>query len=307
MFRTVLVPLDGSWFAESALPTAARFAKDAGAKLSLVLVHEPAPALIGMGDVVLPSRDLDFEWRSRQQSYLAATAADASTAWGVSAGFLEIDGNAGPSICEAASRISADLVVMATHGRGALRRLWLGSVADYVVRHLTVPVLLVHPDREAGLRGAPSSRGILVALDLSKDAEAILDPVVTWARTTGAALTLVHVVELVFENGHPGVPGPILPDARLQEVSRATAQERLDRIAARLRRLGVMVATKVIIGAAAAGGLLDLLREDEFDLIAMTTHGHGGMQRLLLGSVADKVIRGTTKPVLVLRPPRLVF
>jgi nucleotide-binding universal stress UspA family protein len=306
MFRTVLVPLDGSWFAESALPVAARLAKAAGAKLHLVLVHVPAPALVGMGDVVLPTPELEAEMQSEERAYIADTAAGISLGGGVAVEVRESDGRAGPEICEEATRIGADLVVMATHGRGGFRRLWLGSVADYVVRHMSVPVLLVHPDRKGVLGAPPQLRRILVALDLSKDGEAILKPAIALARVTGAALTLVHVTELVFETAIPAMPSPVLPDQALLEASQTAARERLDRIATRLRALGLKADVRVTLGIGAASGLVDLLEEDEFDLIAMTTHGRGGMSRVLLGSVADKVIRSAAKPVLVLRPSALV-
>lgn len=306
MFRNVLVPLDGSWFGEAALPVAARIAKAARAKVNLVMVHQPVAALSGMGDLVVPSPESELEMLTLDRVYLADTAAGFSATRGVGVEYREVDGLAGPGICEEASRIGADLVVMATHGRGGLRRLWLGSVADYVVRHVSVPVLLVHPDRTAGLREAPATRRILVALDLSKDSEAILEPAIQLARTTGAALTLVHVAELVFELPIPAMPSAVMPDPLLLETSQVLARERLGRLVERIHGLGLEAEAKVLVGATAAGALLDLLEDDSFDLIAMTTHGRGGMSRMLMGSVADRVIRGGAKSVLVLRPPTWV-
>jgi nucleotide-binding universal stress UspA family protein len=90
-------------------------------------------------------------------------------------------------------------------------------------------------------------RGIVVALDLSQDAEAILEPVIALAGMTGAGLTLVHVAELIFEIGRPAMPGPILADTELLEASRIEAQDRLERIAARLRKPGLKVAAKPVL------------------------------------------------------------
>lgn len=302
MFRDILVPLDGSRFAEAALPLASRLVRAAKARLHLVLAQEPREAVIGAGEMVLVPTNLYEERKAQARSYLTRTVAKLRPGEAGAAEFHQVEGPAGPAICEEATRLDADLVVMATHGRGSFRRFWLGSVADYVIRHLATPVLLVHPGAPKAPARTRPLRSIAVALDLSRDAEAILEPVTALAQTTGAALTLVHVAELIFQIGSPGIPGPILADAELLEASRIEAQDRLDRIAARLRRRGLKVTTRVITGASAASGLLEVLEQEEFDLIAMTTHGHGGVRRLLLGGVADKVIRGATKPVLVLRP-----
>jgi nucleotide-binding universal stress UspA family protein len=303
MLRTVLVPLDGSWFAESTLATAGRIVTHSGAKLHLVLVHQPVPALAEVEESGPSGPEGELEWRARERFYLATTAAHCSAMHRVTVGYREMDGSAGPAICEEAGRIGADLVIMATHGRGGLRRFWLGGVADYVVRHSAIPVLLVHPDQVAPPAEARLPRSILVALDQSKETEAILDPVVALARATGAWVTLAHVCEASVAAQELGVPGQPLREAPALAFARVTARERLERIAARLRGLGLKAAIRILPGGGVAGALLDLLEGGEFDLIALTTHGRGGMQRLLMGSVADKVIRGAGKPVLVLRPP----
>lgn len=303
MFRDILVPLDGSQFAEAALPLGSRLARLAQARLHLLLVHEPMGALIGMGDMVVPPPGLDAELKERERAYLAGTASALRQPDGMPVGFHETSGSAGPEICEEATRIDAYLVVMATHGRGAFQRMWLGSVADYVVRHLTAPLLLVPPRGKEGPPLEADIRDIVVALDLSKDAEAILEPVTVLSRLTGAQLTLVHVVQLIFEIGRVTSTGPIVADSELLQASRLQAKRQLERLADRLRERGLKVDTRVITGINAAGGLLETLSEERYDLIALTTHGRTGLRRLLVGSVADKVIRAAAKPVLVLRPP----
>jgi nucleotide-binding universal stress UspA family protein len=303
MFRDILVPLDGSQFAEAALPLGSRLARAAQARLHLLLVHEPMGALIGMGDMVVPPPGLDAELKERERAYLAGTASALRQPDGRPVGFHETSGSAGPEICEEATRIDADLVVMATHGRGAFQRMWLGSVADYVVRHLTAPLLLVPPRGTESPPLEADLRDIVVALDLSQDAEAILEPVTALSRLTGAQLTLVHVVQLIFEIGRVTSTGPIVADSELLEASRLQAKRQLERLADRLRERDLKVDTRVVTGINPAGGLLETLSEDRYDLIALTTHGRTGLRRLLVGSVADKVIRAAAKPVLVLRPP----
>jgi nucleotide-binding universal stress UspA family protein len=301
MFATILIPLDGSKFAEAALPIGVRLARSAKARLHLVMAHQPVPLVVGM-DVALPSSGFDEELRDREQSYLAETA----TAFGaVGEGpvhFHEADGPAGPVVCAEAGRVGADLVVMATHGRGAIGRLWLGSVADHVVRHVAIPVLLVRPAADGTPVADRPVGGILVAHDLSPHADAILDAVVTVAQLTQAHVTLVHILEPYYAVADPVVTSPIPQDPVITELRSAEAQRCLDGTADRLRARGIGVSTRVVIGGGAAGSLLEILEEERFGLIALTTMGAGGLRRFLLGSVADKLIRNAAKPVLVMRP-----
>jgi nucleotide-binding universal stress UspA family protein len=167
-----------------------------------------------------------------------------------------------------------------------------------------VPVLLVHPDRGEQLAEAHGVPGILVALDLSPHSEAVLEPVITMARLLQSHVTLLHVVEPFYASS-PSVPYQMLQDPTITEVRRADAQKHLDRIADGLRRWGLSVSTRVEIGGSAGATVLETLRDRKYGMVAMTTHGAGGMRRLFLGSVADRVIRAAAKPVLVLRPQGL--
>lgn len=297
MFRTVLVPLDRTSFAEAALPVATRFARN-GASVHVMLSHQLVPALAGMGEMLPPPTELDAELREQEESYLVRMAEQVSFETGSLVEHIELDGPAGPAICEEAERIGADLVVMATHGRGPLGRLWHGSVADYVLRRLETPVLLVHPDRPMRRLADQQLRGILVALDLSPSSEAILGPVADLARLTRAPVTLMHVVvDPVFARiGHPA-----FRDAETTAMAIASAGQYLETIAERLRDQGLSVTTRVAAGFNAAWILRDTVAESQFDLLAMTTHGLGGLRRLWVGSVADQLVQETTKPMLVLR------
>ncbi len=302
MFRTILVPLDGSRFAERALPLATWLASQARARLHLFLAHQPAAVVVGIGDLLPPPAELDDELRVREQTYLAEAVERLGT---VGEGPVEMsfaEAPAGSEIVEEATKLGADLIVMATHGRGAIGRLWLGSVADYVVRQAPAPVVLVRTD-ETGARSATSPiRGILVPLDLSVESESVLEPVIALAQVAQAHVTLLYVVEEYFQAFEPGVLFPAAEDPVIAEVRRTDAQHALDRIADRLRERGLTVSARVVSGTSAASGILHALEERRFDLVALTTQGTGGIRRFVLGSAADKVIRGAGKPVLVVRP-----
>ena len=172
---------------------------------------------IGLGEP-----DLEEDRREREHSYLIQHAEALRRPGGESVGFCNPLGPPGPEMCEEATRLSADLVVMATHGRGSFNRIWLGSVADYVVRHLSTPVLLVPPGSLD--RPVRDLREILVGLDLSSESEAILEPVSDLARLTGAQLTLFHVVEVIYAIGKLSPAAPVVADSELLETSQAEAE-----------------------------------------------------------------------------------
>ena len=306
MFRSILVPLDGTRFAEAALPPAAWLARRARGRLHLLLAHQPTAALVGPGEIAAPDPGLDRALLDQEECYLAGAAASAGEAGVGTVTLGQAVGPAGDVICEEADRIEADLIVMATHGRSPLGRFWLGSVSSHVVRDVGVPVLLVHPNREECALPRDAGGGILVALDLSRFAEAILEPVMDLANLLQAHITLLHVVEPNYHAVDPLSPYPLDQDQTVTDIRRADAQRRLDDVADRLRARGLCVSARVTIAPNAAVELLETLEVRKYDLLAMTTHGAGGLRHLLSGSVANKVIRSAGKPVLVLRPWRPV-
>jgi nucleotide-binding universal stress UspA family protein len=143
-------------------------------------------------------------------------------------------------------------------------------------------------------------KSIALAWDFSPLGEAILDPVTDLARSSGGTVELVHVLRPAI--GPEVLDGAIYREWGQGEELREDAERDLAAIANRLGRRGISATARVEIGTTIAGTLVDLINHGPYDLIALTTHGRGGIQRALLGSVADKVIRGSDRPVLVLRP-----
>jgi nucleotide-binding universal stress UspA family protein len=291
MFRSVVVPLDGSAFGEQALPPAVAVARATGAALRLVHKHVPPAPIHPDGalarDSAISSRSRALEW-----TYLEQAAGRAAAGGGLAVSTDLVEGPTVEALCGAVREAAADLVVLTTHGRGPLSRFWLGSVADALVRQLTVPVLLVRPTEE---EDGPAPEGLrvqnlLVPLDGSPYAEAALAPALTLGRSAGAVCTLLRVV------GHEA-DGPEGP-GQLREEARAY----LEGLAGRLREQGHQVRTRLHTHRSPAAAILEEAACGPYDLVALATHGRGGLARLLLGSVADKVIRGATIPVLVCRP-----
>jgi nucleotide-binding universal stress UspA family protein len=204
------------------------------------------------------------------------------------------------SLCEAASS-GTDLVVMATHARGPLGRCWHGSVADVLMRRLTVPLLLVRGGEEPpNLTFKPSLRRILIPLDGSGAAEQVLEPAIALGSLTGTDLTLLQVVR-------PAPDYSLRVDGgaarqRINAIRRAVEGAYLRRVARRVgdRTLGVYPHV-VLDDRPPARAILHYAARHEADLIALATSGRGGLSRLFRGSVAERVIRGTSVPVLVVR------
>lgn len=303
MFHSILVPLDGSPFGEHALPLAATIARHVGAGVHIVHAHRP-------DDPRHPDWYLPVEQRSEpealkfERAYLEVIS-QKLRAVGVSCSSALLEGLAVPSLCDHVKSSLADLVVMTTHGRGPLSRFWLGSVADAFVRQISVPLVLVRPQEEpTDLAAEVALQHILIPLDGSTHAEAILEPALAIGEAMGAVYTLLCVVQPVplpgydtFGYASAGTDTDLVDQLRQQSISY------LDKVAERLRDRGLHVRTQVLVDHSAACAILTEAESRDHDLIALETHGRDGASRLFLGSVADKVIRGTVTPILLHHSP----
>ena len=140
---------------------------------------------------------------------------------------------------------------------------------------------------------------IVVPLDGSELAEQVLPTVIELANCTGAEISLLRVPEFpVFEYLMP----PPEVGRTLQEQARDEARQYLDRLATNLRESGLRVRTQVVVDDAVYSTILSIAQESGADLIAMSTHGRTGLARMVMGSVADDVVRHTDLPVLLVRP-----
>ncbi|MEO8139153.1 MAG: universal stress protein [Gemmatimonadota bacterium] len=302
MYRSICVPLDGSPFAEQALPLALEIARGSGAILQVALVHHLVPALATTMEVPEIEAQLEQEARAREQIYLSGIVERMRRAANVPVTATLLDGAVTDALQQHMESSGTDLVVVTTHGRGPMSRFWLGSVADHLMRALHLPVLLVRPAAEAA--PPPVLRRILLALDGSTFSEQALVATTMLGRPFNAEYALMMVVEpplpLVDPSGLMVMPTSA---AAVKEL-KAAASAYLEGVAARLRKDGLKVTTHQVDAATAAGAIIAQADELKVDLVALASHGAGGFERLIVGSVADKVIRGSTHPTLVLRPPK---
>ncbi|MEP7227781.1 MAG: universal stress protein [Gemmatimonadales bacterium] len=303
-FRSVLVPLDGSPLAEQAIPLALEIARAARSKVRLVFVHQspPPPFYEESAELYVA---IDLATRKAGRGYLRKLTAPLRERSGLPISAVVIDGSVPQALAKYVQDSRADLVAMTTHGRGGVRGAWLGSVADHLVRSLDVPVIVTRAREGAGsLPPPPKIREILVPLDGSPLAEAALAPAAAVARLFDAELVLVQVVP-------PLSPRNLFPDTltagydtEIIALGRKGAQGYLEGLSEDLRERGIRVKTTVVVGHSVGEALINLAHPERIDLVAIATHGRSGVRRLILGSVADKLIRAAGPPVLVVRPKK---
>jgi nucleotide-binding universal stress UspA family protein len=142
-FRSILLPLDGSPFAEQAIPWAAAIARKARARLRLALVHQsPSPPPLDKSSARLYTK-VELAVRKAERQYLREVAGRIRNGGAIQLATASLSGSTAPALAEYVREVGVDLVVMTTHGRSGLQRAWLGSVADHLVRTLEIPMLLI--------------------------------------------------------------------------------------------------------------------------------------------------------------------
>lgn len=197
------------------------------------------------------------------------------------------------AIQEYADEHDFDLVVMGTHGRRGVDRLLIGSVAEDVVRTVQCPTLTVR--EEASVPPGQAVRRILVPMDFSESSRLALDHAKELAMTYGAEIHLLHVVEEIAMPAAYGME-PIsfaVPDI-IQSSEKALAEIAEDDI-------GYEHVQVQSVAGYPATTILDYIDENDVDLVAIATHGRTGLDRLLLGSVAEKVVRRAACPVFTVK------
>ena len=303
MFRSILVPLDGSHFSEQSIPTAADLAAECDASLHLVHVHVPRVIYPPTPDATFPyegvaSGGLDEEYRRGEIEYMDRLARGIENVPEEDLDTRVVDGRVSDAIREFVDESDVDLIVMASHGHTGVERLWFGSVTEALARGTTKPLLILRPVEG---EDEPPSRipieHVLVALDGSDESEAILDP----ARALGQMGTKATLLFVVSEGSMFGAEGFPLPTHSL-EILMDQADEYLESVAGDLEDDLGDVSIHVEIAPSPATGILDVAESLGVDLLAIGTHGRTGLRRALLGSVADKVLRAATRPVLLKKP-----
>lgn len=293
-FSKILIPTDFSEHSNRAMEYAAALAREFGASIHMLHVmtvhnYDPFNPDLGFPEVAVDPTVAEMVERHLREML---GEAEPEITREVRSGFSPWH-----EITQCAADIGCDLIVMATHGRKGLEKLFLGSTAEKVVEHTPCPVLLLRPDEEDNPEpGAIHS--ILLPTDLSEESAEAAPLALRLADYFGAHLTIFHCVE-------QDVPPPYLA-AGITSIFRLN-EEILGRTREQLAKLITDEAAEelehdfVIREGRSASEIVSFAREAAVDLIVMATHGYSGLEQALLGSTTDRVIRNTPCPVLVIR------
>jgi len=284
MFQRILVPLDGSARAERALPVAARLAQTSGG--SIVLLQ-----------VVNQAGEKGETERASATGYLNTVATSEDLA-GIKTHIEVIAGKPDQSILESAKVHNVDLIVICTHGRTGFQRWAQGSVTHTLAHETTIPLLVLHErESETSRLSAKAAHALcgLVALDGSALAEEALLPAAHLVAALAPGRGALYLTLVVTDIGD---------EAQKQAKAYQAAVE--ERVQERLNGLDLSIRWFLPRDADVAGELLDIARGSEgsggCDFIAMSTHGRGGLERWMMGSITEHMLNATKLPMLIVRP-----
>ena len=291
----ILIPTDFSATSDAALAWAKTIAGQFGASVHLVHafedpftsaafaaeIYSPLPLSLRQTLIVETERRLAERLPFEERARFNGTAEI-------------VTGNPAKTIVEYAGTLDADLIVMGTHGRGGMAHLLLGSVAERVVRTATCPVLTI---RQAATR--PVKR-ILVPTDFSETSDAALDYAYLLAERWAASVQLLHVLDDPFVSEGLAAEAYIAEAPTMRTAMLREAQARLAHRAAPPRAAALSVEREVLFGSGART-IAEYAATRGADLIVMGTHGRSGVAHLLLGSVAERLVRTAPCPVLTVR------
>jgi nucleotide-binding universal stress UspA family protein len=323
MFKRILVPLDGSPRAETAIPVAARLARASGGTILLAQVAS-IPLLYDSYGVASSIADMVNTEVQSAEDYLKVMKESEGLA-GMPVETSVLVGAPAQTLLSVATMYKADLIVMTSQGKTGVKRWILGSVAQKIARHSTIPVLVL---RENGMMTAGRGRDTtpvraLVTLDGSALARTALKPAVQLVAGLSSpvpgTLHLLRVVKPLSYDEKKVNTGYI---EHMQEQGLHKARIYMQSVVEHLRE-GVFGKLNLTITWSVASGddVADtIIKVAEFgdqtmsgsipaccDLIVMATHGRTGLQHWVLGSITERVLSATRLPLLIVRPDETTF
>ena len=298
-FRNILIPLDGSEIAEQAVPVAGALARRSAGTLRLASVEQPLPAL-ALPAAPYTAEEIEWAVPSPAGEYLDSVARHIRRVQGGTVETAVLEGSVAPALEGYAAEQTVDLIVMTTRGRGGVSRWLTGSAADQLLRRTTVPVLLLHPSE---LPQRTEFHRILIALDGEIEDEVLNPAIALGSLYPGTQFTLTRVVEPAIPILTPLARYPSRPGGGYTERLVTEARDYLAGVSERLAAIDMVATCKVLVGRGVADQILELAGALGVDCIVVGTHRARGAERMLIGSVADRIIHRAEMPVLI--GPRL--
>ena len=286
MWKKILVPLDGSNLAELALPYAEELAN--AFKSEVILLHVSDPA--------------ESHYRHMHELYVQEVAGRMKERIRRVSPVV-VSGKSAEEIIGYAEKNKADLIIMTSHGRSGILSWATGSIASKLLQAATMPVLLVRavkPKRKA--RREVLLNRILLPLDGSEAGEAAVEYIGEMMSRLESEVILLGAVS---SGQHIRTVGGLdyihYPQEQL-EIFKKEAQEYMDGVYRRLKRRKGTVKVAVKVGADDIGQeIIKFAEKERVNLIAISSHGHSGIEKWVFGSIANKVVQGSKAPVLVIK------
>lgn len=298
MRSTIIVPLDGSNEAESALPVARALAARNNARLTLASVIEVSLEFDAWVETAMLTLDEELDdWIAERREYVE----------GVARGIDDLETNVEILVGQPADQIAAladdlddPMIVIASHGRGGVAQVVIGSVTFRIVHDVHCPVVVVRIPDQPSAEPAPSFEHIMIPLDGSEFSAAIIERALDALGEPKPAVLLLHVLDGSSWAGRT-IHGGLI--RQYVEAINETAEEHLTKVSARIQGLGYEVSHELRTGNVTEQ-IQQAARDHGVGMIAMATHGRGGLGRALLGSVAQRLLQNVELPLLLIRPEK---
>ena len=295
IFSRIVVGVDGTEAADEAIALAARLAREHDGQLIIchaVDIVKALTAIAGSGAFIDPASTI-AELKQAGELILAKAVERARGA-GVEAQCRLIEGEPGQSILDLAHSAESSMIVIATHDRRELERIFIGSTTNGVLRGSTIPVLTVRAGLQWSAKAGRCFEHILVGIDDSEPSDAALTAVLNFPAEDRRRVQLCGVAGSAVVIGGRGYHDAVMDEMREQ------TEHVIDAAVAKARAHGVVAESHVVDGDAKTA-LIAAASENHADLIVLGSHGRRGLRRLFIGSVAEGVVESATLPVLVVR------
>lgn len=311
MYSKVIVPLDGSELSERSLPHARLIAGALSLPIELVEAFDVLPSAMHTASAMFATERMLEEARTQSGHYLEQVRTEL-VGMGYAATATTLPGAPASAIVDWVGGDPEALVVMSTHGRGGIARWALGSVADKVLHSIPNPMLLIRSD-SGKAAAAIEPKAVMAPLDGSTLSELSLEHAAIMAAALKSQIMLLRInpdAELYRQYLRPAARGATetadsdwAPVEELVEADANDARMSLERAARRLANefgFGGDVAYRTLESRNVAEAIVDTAATEQA-MVVITTHGRSGINRLVLGSVTDRVVRHSDVPVLVVR------
>lgn len=320
MFKKIMVCLDGSELAEQIILYAVSIAKMNDAEVILFrAVSEPSTVSPNIpGSTSVPVRATNIQDRLKRdleeaRIYLETKVKSIEEETNLNVQAITDLGTAGDSIVGYASENYIDLITISSHGHSGLERAVFGSTADYVLRESGLPNLIIKPKSKTQREPADDTmhlfKRILVCLDGSHLSEQILPYAVSQAKLFDSNLLLLRVIDAHDLEVTPSLTATVPVVEKENEYIQNEEDEvkmYLDNYVDSFQKAGLHIESMVIHSKQTGEAIVNFAHANAIDLITMSTHGRGGLNRARFGSVADYAIRKSNLPILVIKPKESV-